>query len=55
MAEARLRLQQEVTRLGGNYAHVLNESVDSRHDEITGENWLHGRFSYMLYRQPSNQ
>ena len=55
MAQARLRFQQEVARLGGNYAHVLNESVGSQHDEITGENWLHGRFSYMLYRQPKKK
>jgi hypothetical protein len=26
MAQARLRFQQDVPRLGGNYAHVLNES-----------------------------
>jgi hypothetical protein len=32
MVQARLRLQQEITRLGGNYAHVLNESVASQHD-----------------------
>jgi hypothetical protein len=43
------RLEQEVVRLGGNYAHVLDESVDSRHDGATGEAWLHGRFTYMLY------
>jgi len=52
MAQARTRLKQEIIRLGGNYAHVLNESVDSRHDGATGESWLHGRFNYMLYRQP---
>jgi hypothetical protein len=50
MAGARARLEQEVVRLGGNYAHVLDESVDSRHDDVTGENWLHGCFTYMLYR-----
>ena len=52
MAQARGRLEQEVVRLGGNYAHVLDESVDSRHDDATGESWLHGRFTYMLYRRP---
>jgi hypothetical protein len=52
MEKADARLRQEVTRLGGDYAHVLNESVDSRHDDKTGQAWLHGRFSYMLYRQP---
>jgi hypothetical protein len=52
MAQTCNRLQQEVLRLGGNYAHVLDEFVDSRHDEVTGEAWLHGRFTYMLYRRP---
>ena len=49
MAQARERLKQEVARLGGHYAHVLDESVDSRHDDVTGEAWLHGCFTYMLY------
>jgi hypothetical protein len=53
MAQVRIRLEQEVARLGGSYAHVLNESVDSKHDDISGEAWLHGRFTYMLYRQAS--
>ena len=44
------RLEQEVVRLRGNYAHVLAESVDSKHDDVTGEVWLHARFTYMLYR-----
>jgi hypothetical protein len=34
------------------YAHVLDESIDSRHDGATGEAWLQGRFTYMLYRRP---
>jgi hypothetical protein len=53
MAQARTRLEQEIIRLGGNFAHVLNESIDSRHDDATNESWMHGRFTYMLYRQPS--
>ena len=53
MAQVRRRLEQEVARLGGSYAHVLNESVDSQHDDISGGAWLHGRFTYMLYRQAS--
>jgi hypothetical protein len=32
MTQARTCLQQEVLRLGGDYAHVLDEYVDSRHD-----------------------
>ena len=54
MTQADRRLAQEVTRLGGHYAHVLNESVDSRHDDVQGEAWLHGRFTYVLYRGDAN-
>jgi hypothetical protein len=49
MDQARARLAQEIARLGGRYAHVLDESIDTRHDASTGEAWLHGRFTYMLY------
>jgi hypothetical protein len=49
MANARTRLEQEVARLGGDCAHVLDEFVDSQRDDRTGETWLHGRFTYMLY------
>ena len=52
MAAAERRLTQEVARLGGDYAHVRDEEIDPRHDAVTGEAWLHGRFSYMLYRRP---
>lgn len=54
MVQTRAHLEQEVARLGGDYAHVLNESVDSRHDDVSGESWLHGCFTYVLYRR-SNQ
>jgi hypothetical protein len=49
MAQARTRLEQEVARLGGTYARVLEEFIDVRHDDATGEAWLHGRFDYVLY------
>lgn len=51
MSKVRTRLQQEILRLGGNYAHVLDETVDSHHNDVTNESWLHGSFTYMLYRQ----
>ncbi len=51
MSRVRVRLEQEVQRLGGNYAHVLDETVDSRHNDATNKSWLHGCFTYMLYRQ----
>ena len=52
MANTQARLTQEIARLGGHYAHVHDESIDIRHDDAAGEVWLHGRFSYMLYRRP---
>ncbi len=51
MDQVRKRLEQEILRLGGNYAHVLSESVDSKHDTVRGEAWLHGRLTYTLYRR----
>ena len=53
MANPQTRLAQEVSRLGGHYAHVLDEAIDIRHDDAIGEAWLHGRFAYMMYRRPS--
>ena len=45
MINAESRLHQEITRLAGHYAHVLDESIVPKHDDVTGETWLHGRFS----------
>jgi len=53
MVQTHDRLQQEVARLGGDFAHVLRESIDTRHNEATGEAWLHGRFTYVLFRRPT--
>ena len=53
MARTCTLLEQEIVRLGGQYAHVLDESIDSRRDEATGEAWLHGRFTYTLYSRTS--
>jgi hypothetical protein len=50
MAQLRHRLAEEMARLGGRYVHVREESMDTRHDDATGETWLHGRFVYTLYR-----
>ena len=55
MSRTRVRLEQEVTRLGGHYTHVLDEVIESKHDDATGETWLPGVFTYLLYRQPSPQ
>ena len=49
-AEVTRRLEAEMARLGGRYAHVLDEVVQTRHDPRTGEAWLRGRYTYVLYR-----
>ena len=54
MDQLRLRLDQEVHRLGGHYAHVLEETIASRHDDRSGEVWLHGRIKYQLFRRPGS-
>lgn len=55
MAQTVARLEQEIGRLGGNYAHVLSEHIEPRHDDTTGEAWLYGRFTYVLYRRLENR
>ena len=54
MDNARERLTQEIDRLGGHYAHVLDEAIAPAHDVATGEAWLHGTFTYALYRRPTS-
>lgn len=54
MAQTGIRLDREIARLGGHYAHVLEEVIDSRRDDAAGETWLQGRFRYVLYRRPAN-
>ena len=50
MERTRARLEQEVARLDGRFAHVLTESIDSKRDDVANEAWLHGRFTCVLYR-----
>ena len=47
------RLVEEVARLGGHYAHVHDEAISPKHDDAAGEAWMHGCFTYMLYRRPA--
>jgi hypothetical protein len=51
MRETSRRLEQEIARLGGQYAHVVSESIEVRRDDARGEAWLRGRFTYVLYRR----
>jgi hypothetical protein len=49
-AEVELRLAQEAARLGGRCAHVLDERIDTKRDRVENQTWLHGRYTYVLYR-----
>jgi hypothetical protein len=51
MTRTEARLIQEIARLGGDYAHVHDEAIMPKHDAATGKSWLHGRFTYTLYRR----
>lgn len=51
MQRVNARVMQEIARTGGHYAHVLKESVDSKHNDVSGEAWLHGMFTYVVYRK----
>ena len=53
LANAESHLVQEVARLEGDYAHVRYEALTPKHDDVAGEAWLHGLFTYMLYRRVS--
>jgi hypothetical protein len=50
LALAHARLGQEIARLGGRFAHVLAERIEVKRDPVADEAWMHGRFTYMLYR-----
>ena len=47
---AELRMSQELKRIGGVCARVHDEGIDTRHDAASGEAWLHGRFTFTVYR-----
>jgi hypothetical protein len=51
MDHARMRLEQEIVRMGADCAHVLSEEIAPRHDPKSGEAWMYGRFEYVLYRE----
>ena len=51
MSSVRRRLTDEITRLGGTCAHVLQETIEARHNDVVGDAWLHGRFEYMLFKE----
>jgi hypothetical protein len=54
MEEAERRMVQEVQRLGGSCAHVLEEIVTARTDDAASLFWLRGRFRYVMYTHPKD-
>ena len=54
MERLHVRLDQEVHRLGGHYAHVLAETIGTKRDDRSGEVWVHGRINYMLLRRAAS-
>lgn len=54
MEQTRHRIEQEVVRLGGHLAHVLDESIEAHADDAQGTAWLHGRFTYVLCRRQTS-
>ena len=51
MGKVASELDRELFRLEAQYAHILSESVDSKRNDVTNEAWLHGVFTYVLYRR----
>jgi hypothetical protein len=54
MTNAGTRIDDEIARLGGTWAHVRGESMTVKHDDAAGEAWMHGTFTYLLYRRPTH-
>lgn len=50
IAAAAERIEQEVRRLGGSCAHVVDEKIEPKTNHHTGEYWLTGRFLYVMYQ-----
>jgi hypothetical protein len=50
--EAEERIRQEVLRLGGSCAHVVDEAIRSKTNDAEGLFWLRGRFRFVMYVHP---
>ena len=53
MSKVIVEVNRAVRELGGDCAHVLGESVDSKRNDVTNEAWLHGAFTYVVCRNPA--
>lgn len=52
LEQAERRVTQELARLGGSCAHIVDEQINSKVDDATGAFWLRGRFRFVMYRHP---
>ena len=46
------RVKQEVLRLGGSCAHIVEEQITTKTDDAAALSWLHGRFRFLMYTHP---
>jgi hypothetical protein len=52
ISEAERVIAQEVARLGGSCAHVVEETIKSKIDDVARTFELRGAFRFILYRHP---
>lgn len=52
LEQAEARIAQEVARLGGSCAHVVDEVITAKVDDANALFALHGRFRYVMYTHP---
>ncbi|MEO8706020.1 MAG: hypothetical protein ABI867_38680 [Kofleriaceae bacterium] len=50
---AEARMVQEVVRLGGSCAHVVDEKITAKVDDASAMFSLHGRFRYVMFTHPA--
>jgi len=50
---AERRILQEVERLGGTCAHVVDEVITAKADDANAQFALHGVFRYVMYVHPA--
>lgn len=49
LEQAESRIRQELTRLHGSCAHVVDEQITAKVDDAQSLFWLRGRFQFVMY------
>lgn len=52
-AVAETRVSQEIGRLGGSCAHIVDEQITAKTDDASAVFWLRGRYRFLMYRHPT--